>query len=129
MKYLLLFLLQINEYNNQKYCYLSSSLLSSQKELVAATAVFDRKIEVATEGLQPYISNYFKVLGITNSTILADYIIAARSESTISDSYRKETIKGLSSCYPNFSTMKSCLRKLLGMIFSHTLTVYENLNL
>jgi hypothetical protein len=50
------------------------SLLPSQKEVVAAV---DRKIRLVTEGLQPYILNYFKILGIINGTILADYIIAA----------------------------------------------------
>ncbi len=67
------------------------SLLPSQKEVAA----FDRKIELVTEGLQPYISNYFKILRILNGTILADYIIAARSESNISDNYKKEIIKDL----------------------------------
>jgi hypothetical protein len=52
------------------------SLLPSQKEVAA----FDRKIELVKEGLQPYISNYFKILGIINGTILADYIIAARKD-------------------------------------------------
>jgi hypothetical protein len=41
-------------------------LPSSQKEVVAE---FDRKIESVKEGLQPYISNYFKILGIINGTI------------------------------------------------------------
>jgi hypothetical protein len=35
-----------------------SLLPSSQKEVAAA---FDRKIELVKEGLQPYISNYFKI--------------------------------------------------------------------
>ena len=80
------------------------SLLQSQKEVLAA---FDRKIESVTEGLQPYISNYFKVLGIINSTIVADYIIAARSESNISDNYKKEIIKDLFKVSEFFSHEKS----------------------
>ena len=70
-----------------------SLLPSSQKEVIAAP--FDRKIESVIEGVQLYISNYFKILGIINGTILADYIIAARSESNISDNYKKEIIKDL----------------------------------
>ncbi|HEX2231729.1 MAG TPA: hypothetical protein VHG34_06015 [Nitrososphaeraceae archaeon] len=48
-----------------------SLLPSSQKEVVAA---FDRKIELVNQGLQPYILNYFKILGIINGTILADIL-------------------------------------------------------
>ncbi|MFL6397864.1 MAG: hypothetical protein ACJ706_12040, partial [Nitrososphaeraceae archaeon] len=55
----------------------------------------DSKIHAATEGLQPFVLNYFKTIGTIKSTILADYIIAARSESNISDTSRKEIIKDL----------------------------------
>ena len=79
------------------------SLLPSQKEVAA----FDRKIELVKEGLQPYISNYFKILGIINGTILADYIIAARSESNISDNYKKEIIKDLFKLSEFFNYKKS----------------------
>lgn len=81
-----------------------SLLPSSQKEVAAA---FDRKIELVKEGLQPYISNYFKILGIINGTILADYIIAARSESNISDNYKKEIIKDLFKLSEFFNHQKS----------------------
>jgi hypothetical protein len=47
-----------------------SLLASSQKEVAA----FDRKLESVKEGLQPYISHYFKILGITNGTILAQQV-------------------------------------------------------
>jgi hypothetical protein len=80
-------------------------LPSSQKEAVAAA--FDRKIELVKQGLQPYISNYFKILGIINGTILADYIIATRSESNISDNYKKEIIKDLFKLAEFFSHQKS----------------------
>ena len=84
-----------------------SLLPSSQKEVAAAA--FDRKIELVKQGLQPYISNYFKILGIINGTILADYIIATRSESNISDNYKKEIIKDLFKL--NFLTTRNHLRK------------------
>jgi site-specific recombinase XerD len=80
------------------------SLLPSQKEVVAAV---DRKIRLVTEGLQPYILNYFKILGIINGTILADYIIAARSESNASDNYKKEIIKDLFKLSEFFDHQKS----------------------
>ena len=57
--------------------------------------LFDGKTCSATEGLQPFVLNYLKTMGLTNGTILADYIIAARTESNISDTYRKEVIKDL----------------------------------
>ena len=52
-------------------------------------------ISAATEGLQSYVSNYFKTMGIINGTVLADYVITTRSESNVSDTYRRETIKDL----------------------------------
>ena len=80
------------------------SLLPSQKEVAVA---FNRKIELVTEGLQPYILNYFKILGIIDGTILADYVIAARSESNISDNYKKEIIKDLFKLSEFFNHQKS----------------------
>jgi len=57
--------------------------------------LFDSKISTVTEGLQSNVSTYFKTIGMTNATILADYIIAARSEFNVSDTYRREIIKDL----------------------------------
>ena len=101
-----------------------SLLASSQKEVAA----FDRKIELVKEGLQPYISNYFKILGIINGTILADYIIATRSESNISDNYKKEIIKDLFKLSEFFNHQKS-FKEITRDDLLFTLTVCENPNL
>ncbi|MFL6322159.1 MAG: hypothetical protein ACJ72Q_17020 [Nitrososphaeraceae archaeon] len=74
-----------------------------QKEL----ELFDRKVLVAIEGLQPFVLNYFKAIGAANGTILADYAIAARNESNISDLYRKEMIKDLFALSKFFGHKKS----------------------
>lgn len=55
----------------------------------------------------PFVLNYFKTIGTINSTILADYIIAARRESNISDTSRKEIIKDLFTRCKFFACKKS----------------------
>jgi hypothetical protein len=57
--------------------------------------LFDVKAHTATQGLQPFVLNYFRTMGVTNGTIVADYVIAAKTKSNISDTYRKEIIKDL----------------------------------
>jgi hypothetical protein len=68
----------------------ATTTISSQKQ--KELELFDSKISAATEGLQPSVSNYFKAIGIANGTVLADYAIAIRSESNVSDTYRREVI-------------------------------------
>ena len=75
-----------------------------QKEL----ELFHTKIQAATEGLQAYLLNCFKTLGKTNGTILADYIIAARNESIISDTYKRETNKPCLHCIPYSYYVNMC---------------------
>jgi integrase len=89
-------------------------VISSQAQAQATTSfqkqkeeLFDSRIHTATEGLQPFVLNYFKTIGTTNRTILADYVIAARSESNISDTYRKEIIKDLFTLSKFFGHEKS----------------------
>ena len=74
---------------------LSSSQTTASPQKQKELELFDRKVLAAIEGLQPFVLNYFKAIGIANGTILADYAIAARNESNISDLYRKEMIKDL----------------------------------
>jgi hypothetical protein len=73
----------------------SSSQTTASPQKQKELELFDRKVLAAIEGLQPFVLNYFKAIGIANGTILADYAIAARNESNISDLYRKEMIKDL----------------------------------
>jgi hypothetical protein len=81
----------------------TTMLSQKQKEL----ELFVSKISAATEGLQSYVSNYFKTMGIINGTVLADYVIATRSESNVSDTYRRETIKDLFTLSKFFGHEKS----------------------
>ena len=46
----------------------TTSLISSQKQQLIG---FNKKPDTVTEELQPYISNYFKILGIINGKLLA----------------------------------------------------------
>jgi len=66
-----------------------------QQEEQKQIDLFDRKTHNATEGLQPFVFNYLKIMGVTNGNVLAHCIIAARNESNISYTYRKEAIKDL----------------------------------
>jgi hypothetical protein len=84
--------------------------------------LFDRKILVATKGLQPYVLNYFKTMVGTNATILAEYIIAARSEFNISNNYRKETIKDPFTLSKFFNHEKS-FKEMFKKTFYYTLLV------
>ena len=81
----------------------NNDITQKQKEL----ELFDSKISTAIEGLQPSVSNYFKTIGITNGTILAEYAITIRSESNVSDTYRREVIKDLFTLSKFFGHEKS----------------------
>jgi integrase/recombinase XerD len=83
----------------------ATTTMSSQKQ--KELELFDSKISAVTEGLQPSVSNYFKAIGITNGTILADYVITTRSESNVSDTYRREVIKDLFTLSKFFEHEKS----------------------
>ncbi|MFL6407578.1 MAG: hypothetical protein ACJ71F_10960 [Nitrososphaeraceae archaeon] len=73
----------------------SSSQTTASPQKQKELELFDRKVLAAIEGIQPFVLNYFKAIGAANGTILADYAIAARNESNISDLYRKEMIRSL----------------------------------
>ena len=55
----------------------------------ASSALFDRKIEIVTEGLIPYFSKIMNELSHDNAMILADYITAMKTEINPSQNYRK----------------------------------------
>jgi hypothetical protein len=83
----------------------AQATISSQEQ--TELELYDSEIHAATEGLQPFVLNYFKTIGTINGIILADYVIAARSESNISDTYRKEIIKDLFTLSKFFGQEKS----------------------
>jgi len=60
-------------------------------------ALFDRKIEIAAEGLIPYYSKcFYKIPLKENALTLASYVISMKSEINLSSSYRREVIEKLS---------------------------------
>jgi len=77
----------------------ATTTMSSQRQ--KELELFVSKISAATEGLQRYVSNYFKTMGIINGTV------ATRSESNVSDTYRRETIKDLFTLSKFFGHEKS----------------------
>jgi hypothetical protein len=78
----------------------SASVLSKNN---ADDALFDRKIETASEGLTPYYcKRFYKIPLVENSVTLANYILSMKSEINPSDNYRREVIEkisGVSICF------------------------------
>jgi hypothetical protein len=60
-----------------------------------ANVLFDRKIEIATEGLIPYFSKLCYELPHENALTIANYIISMKTEINLSPNYRKESIRSL----------------------------------
>ncbi|MGB8133984.1 MAG: hypothetical protein WCE99_07315, partial [Nitrososphaeraceae archaeon] len=56
----------------------------------------DRRIEETTTGLRPCYAKVLRIITEENTTIIADYISAARTEINLSDHYRKDLIQALS---------------------------------
>ena len=67
------------------------------------TLSFDREIETATSGLSPEYSKLLNKISKEDALTIANYIISMRTESNLSDNYRKNIIKVLS----RFSTFYS----------------------
>ena len=71
-----------------KLVNITRKIVASKKDV----EVFNSKVFGASEGLQPYISNYVKKMWMTNATILADYIIAAKMLKRTSFLFKKGDI-------------------------------------
>jgi integrase/recombinase XerD len=66
---------------------LHSSFMNTTKD-----ALFDRKIDIATEGLEMQYVNRLRTLQPENAMIVVNYIQAMRTEINLSDNYRKLNI-------------------------------------
>ena len=54
------------------------------------SSLFDQKIEIATEGLEPYYLDHLKKrISRKNSIIIARYILSMRIETNLSDNHRR----------------------------------------
>jgi integrase len=70
----------------------------NQKEQKALEALFDRKVDLITAGLQPRFNKYLKDEGMItrdNAHVICDYIIAMNTEINPSSNYRQTTIQVL----------------------------------
>jgi integrase len=78
-----------------------------------ANILFDRKIEIATEGLIPYFSKLCYELPHENALTIANYIISMKTEINPSPNYRKESIRSLYqlSKYCNHKSFRSLTRQ------------------
>jgi hypothetical protein len=62
----------------------------------AIDELLDRRIEETATGLRPCYAKVLRIITEENTTIIADYISAARTEINLSDHYRKDLIQALS---------------------------------
>jgi hypothetical protein len=88
-----------------------------QKHEVPKSAVFDRKIEQATNGLVASCAKALCILSEVNATTIADYVAAVRIEINPSDHYRKSIIETLSA-FARFTDNKSFKEVTKGDILS-----------
>jgi hypothetical protein len=76
---------------------INTTTLRSDSKNDESDVLFDRKVEVASEGLIPSFSRCFYDMPSKNNALtLAEYIIALKSEINLSDNYRKDIIQRLS---------------------------------
>ena len=77
-------------------------------------ALFDRKIDLATEGLQPFLVSRLKKLPQENALTIVEYIISMKNEFNLSDNYRKlniYTLYRMSKSLNNKKTFKEFTRE------------------
>lgn len=75
----------------------ASSSSSFSTNTVIHDTLFDRKIEIASEGLNSRFSNYFYKIPLKqNALTLASYIISMKSEINPSNNYRMSVIDKIS---------------------------------
>jgi hypothetical protein len=55
--------------------------------------LFDRKVDLATAGIQQYYNKSLRSLSKENTLVVCDYIDAMKIEINLSSSYRKLTIR------------------------------------
>jgi integrase len=87
-----------NSYNvNDNKANVSASFLTfSSDNLTVNNPLFEGRLELATEGLEPsYFNKLKKLLSKTNALTIANYILAMKTEINLSDSYRMINLKVL----------------------------------
>jgi hypothetical protein len=77
-------------------------------------ALFDRKIDIITAGLESTIINHLNMLPKENTFIIIKYILAMRMEINLSDNYRRlniNTLYYLSNFFDNRKSFKQITRE------------------
>jgi hypothetical protein len=72
--------------------------------------VFDRRLDLATAGLHPYIRKHLVTkISHENAVTIVDYVLAMNSEISLSDNYRRDnilTLKKLAELIKNNKSFK-----------------------
>ena len=70
-------------------------------------ALFDRKIDLITEGIAPYFASKLRELSKNNALTIIDYVLSMKNEINLSEGYRKLNIYALYSISKFFNNRKS----------------------
>jgi hypothetical protein len=82
---------------SNRHRYTTAAVHSHPESSTSNDSLFDRKVEIASEGLSSYYSTcIYKILLKENALTLASYIISLKSEMNPSSIYRREIIDKLS---------------------------------
>ena len=83
--------------NNNHHHQATTPVASNSKDSTSDYALFDRKIEMACEGLSSYYhTRFYKIPLKENALTLASYIISMKSEINPSNNYRIDVIEKIS---------------------------------
>ena len=74
-------------------------------------ALFDRKIDLITEGIAPYFASKLRELSKNNALTIIDYVLSMKNEINLSDGYRKLNIY-LLYCISNFFENKKKYKEI-----------------
>jgi len=75
--------------------------------------LFDRKIGLITEGIEPFFASRLKELPQENALTIVDYVISMKNEINLSDGYRRlniYTLYSISNFFKNMKTYKELTR-------------------
>jgi hypothetical protein len=70
----------------------TSSLRITNKISSSSDALFDRKIDLVAEGLDPFFDSKLRELSEDNALTIVNYILSMKNEINLSDGYRKLNI-------------------------------------
>jgi hypothetical protein len=69
-----------------------SSISNNISTVPSSDALFDRKIDLITEGIEPFFGSRLRELSEHNAPTIANYILSMKNEINLSDGYRKLNI-------------------------------------